>query len=484
MDIRDSLYIDGDWIKPTTDRMIEVISPVSEDTVARVPDGQSADIDAAVQAARRSFDTGVWRLRTATERSDLLDRAHALLQSRSEELAQLITKEMGSTITFSTLAQVPAPLAFLRYYSDLARDFQFDEIRTAGGTSIVTHEPVGVVGAIVPWNTPLLTTMLKVAPALAAGCSVVLKPAPASPLDAFVLAEALHEAGLPAGVFNVVPADGAGGEALVRHPGVDKIAFTGSTAAGKHIASLCGESVKRISLELGGKSAAIVLEDAPLEQVVAGLLSMSFTNSGQMCVAKSRILVPRSRSAEISTALADAVGSMPIGDPADPSVRIGPLVSEAQRARVEGYIDVGQKEGAKVLLGGGRPQGIQRGWYVEPTIFIGVHNQMRIAREEIFGPVVSILDYDTPEDAIAIANDSNFGLSGAVFTADVEKGIDVARQVRVGMYSVNGANQAAHTPVGGFKESGIGREVGPEAFQMYLEIKSIAIPPPEPSNQD
>ncbi|HEV3309287.1 MAG TPA: aldehyde dehydrogenase family protein, partial [Chloroflexota bacterium] len=369
-----------------------------------------------------------------------------------------------------------APLSFLRYYIGLSRDYKFEEIRTAGGTSIVSNEPVGVVGAIVPWNTPLLTTMAKVAPALATGCSVVLKPAPASPLNAYILAEALDEAGLPAGTFNMVPAGREAGEALVRHPDVDKIAFTGSTAAGKRIASLCSHDVKRVSLELGGKSAAIILEDANLEEVLPSLLSMSFANSGQMCVSKSRVLVPRSRSSEISDAFIEAAAAMKIGDPSDPDIRIGPLVTASQRSRVESYIAIGREEGAKTLLGGGRPPGLDRGWYVEPTVFVGVQNQMRIAREEIFGPVVSIIEYDTAEDAIGIANDSDFGLSGAVFTADAEKGIEVARKVRAGMYSVNGANQAANTPVGGFKQSGIGREVGPEAFQMYLETKSIAIP--------
>ena len=473
--VRDRLFVGGEWAAPAGDDVIDVVSPYTEQVVARVPDASPADIERAVAAARRAFDRGPWPRTPPADRADVLERAAAVLAGRSDELAELITLEMGSPTTFSQLVQVPTPLAQLRAYAKLARTFPFEEERGRRAHSLVVHEPVGVVAAIVPWNTPLLVTMSKVAPALAAGCTVVLKPAPEAPLDAYVLAEAFAEAGLPAGALNVVPAGRDAGEHLVRHPDVDKVAFTGSTAAGRRIAAVCGERLARVSLELGGKSAAIVLDDAPLEATVAGLLPLSYVNAGQACVAQTRVLVSRRRHDEFVEAWASATAALPVGDPADPATVVGPLVAARQRERVEGYIALGRREGARVVTGGGRPAAEPRGWFVEPTVFAGVRNDMRIAREEIFGPVVSVLAYDDPEEAVAIADDSDYGLAGSVWTADVDAGVALARRVRTGTFSVNGALQAGDAPFGGFKQSGIGREFGPEGLRLYLEPKAIAV---------
>ncbi len=476
MQVRDRLYIGGEWVAPAASEVIDVVSPASEQVIGRVPAGTPADIDRAVAAARAAFDTGPWPRTTPADRADVLDRVADILDARKDELAALITAEMGSTATFSQFVQVPAPISTLRSYARLARTFAFEEERGARARSLVVQEPVGVVAAIVPWNTPLLVMMSKVAPALAAGCTVVLKPSPEAPLDAFVLAEACREAGLPPGVLNVVPGGRSAGEHLVTHRDVDKVAFTGSTAVGRRIAALCADRLARVSLELGGKSAAIVLDDAPLDRTVRGLLGLSYVNSGQACVAQTRVLVSRNRHDEFVDAFVEGTRGLQVGDPADTATAVGPLVSARQRERVEGYLALGQDEGAKAVVGGGRPDDLPTGWYVEPTVFTGVDNGMRIAREEIFGPVVAVIAYDDPDDAVAIANDSDYGLAGSVWTSDVEAGIDVARRVRTGTYSVNGAPQASSAPFGGFKQSGIGREFGPEGLRSYLEIKSIAVP--------
>jgi aldehyde dehydrogenase (NAD+) len=341
----------------------------------------------------------------------------------------------------------------------------------------VRSEGVGVVGAIVPWNVPQFVTMSKLAPALLAGCSIVLKPSPETPLDAFLMAEILDEAGIPDGVISVIPAGREVGEHLVRHPGVDKIAFTGSTAAGRRIGAICGEQLKRVSLELGGKSAAIILDDADLAATVEGLKFASLMNNGQACVAQTRILASRSRYDEVVDAVATMVGGLQVGDPEDPATEVGPLVAERQQERVEKYIAVGQEEGARVVVGGnGRPEGTERGWYVQPTVFAGVTNEMRIAREEIFGPVLSVIPFDDVDDAVRIANDSEYGLAGSVWTGDLDVGMDVARRVRTGTYGINQYTMDFVAPFGGFKSSGIGREFGKEGLEHYLELKSI-VPP-------
>ncbi len=393
-------------------------------------------------------------------------------------MANLISAEMGSPLLFSLLAQAPMPLVMLQYFIDLARTFPFEEERQGPlGRVLVRKEPVGVVGAIMPWNVPQFTMMSKLAPALVSGSTIVLKPSPETPLDIFLLAQIAHDAGIPAGVINIVPAGREVGEHLVTHPGVDKIAFTGSTAAGRRIASLCGEQLKRVSLELGGKSAAIICDDADLDATIEGLKMASLMNNGQACIAQTRILASRSRYAEVVDALGAMVGGMKVGDPLDFETEIGPLVADRQRDRVEGYIKIGRDEGARVVTGGGRPEGLDKGWYVEPTLFADVDNSMRIAQEEIFGPVLVAIPFDDEEQAVAIANDSDFGLAGSVWTADTDRGLDIARRVRTGTYGINQYLMDFASPFGGFKSSGIGREFGPEGLSQYLESKSIALPP-------
>ncbi|HTT87534.1 MAG TPA: aldehyde dehydrogenase, partial [Acidimicrobiales bacterium] len=382
-------------------------------------------------------------------------------------------------VAWGTMAQVFAPSMILDYYAGLAANFAFDEVR-AGlmGEVLVAKEPVGVVGAVSPWNVPLFIAAAKLAPAFVAGCTVVFKPAPETPVDAFRLAELFEEAGLPPGVLSVVPAGREVGEHLVRHPGVDKISFTGSTVAGKKIGAICGGQLKRVSLELGGKSAAILLDDVDLAQALPMLLPNAIMNNGEACIAQTRILAPRDRYQEVVDALVEKVGAMKVGDPLDPAVEVGPLVAERQRDRVEGYFKVGQEEGAKVAIGGGRPAGLDKGWYVDPTVFVDVDNSMRIAQEEIFGPVLAVIAYDGSDDqAVAIANDSHYGLCGSVWTNDPARGLDVARRVRTGTYMLNSPVPIDFsTPFGGYKESGIGREFGPDGLELFLEKKSINLP--------
>lgn len=471
------LFIDGTWAQPATASTIDVISPHTEAVIARVAEAREADVDRAVAAARAAFDTGPWPRTPAAERGAAMQRLLAALQARSEPLAQAITAEMGSPISFSNMGQVMAANLVLDYFARLAGEYAFEDVRAGMlGPTLVRREAVGVVAAIIPWNVPLFTAMLKLGPALAAGCAVVLKPAPETPLDAVLLAEALVEAEIPAGVVNILPAGREVGEYLVCHPGVDKVSFTGSTAAGRRIASLCGERLKRVTLELGGKSAAIILDDADLDATVAGLLPGMIMNNGQACVAQTRVLASRRRYEETAAALAAALGAVTVGDPAELTTMCGPLVSARQRERVEGYIRAGRDEGARVAVGGGRPASLSHGWYVEPTLFVDVDNRMCIAREEIFGPVIALIAYDDEADALRIANDSDYGLSGTVWTADVDRGLDVARRVRTGTYTVNNFMMEFCAPFGGFKGSGIGRELGPEGLAAYLEPKSINLP--------
>ena len=474
MIVKDSLFVGGGWVAPASTSVIEVISPATEQAIGSVPDGTAADMDHAVAAARDAFDRGPWPRMTAAERADIMAALSAGLQGRYEEIAHTITSENGSPISWSAIGQVFAATMVLDYYAGLAREYPFEEER-AGlfGPAIVRREPVGVVGAIVPWNVPLFTAMLKLGPALAAGCTVVLKPAPETPLDAYLLAECITAAGLPPGVINIVAAGREVGEHLVTHPQVDKISFTGSTAAGRRIGALCGERLRPVTLELGGKSAAIVLDDADIEATAAGLVPASLMNNGQACVAQTRVLVPRSRYAEVTEALIEAVAAVKVGDPFDPATGIGPLVAQRQRTRVEGYIAKGQDEGAKIALGGGRPDGLDRGWFVEATVFVDVDNTMTIAREEIFGPVVAVLGYDDVDEAVSIANDSDYGLAGSVWSADTERATDLARRIRTGTVSVNGFTLDFNCPFGGFKSSGLGRELGPEGLAAYLESKTI-----------
>jgi betaine-aldehyde dehydrogenase len=477
MQTHDRLFIGGSWVPPSSSATLDVISPHTEEVIARVPEAREADVDRAVAAAREAFDRGPWPRMTPAARADLMAALLERLQTRANDIAVTITQEMGSPISFSHMGQVMAANMVLDYYVRLAREYRFEDVRSGMlGPCVVRREPVGVAACIIPWNVPLFVIMLKLGPALAAGATVVIKPAPETPLDAMMLAEAVEQSGIPKGVVNVVPAGREVGEHLVRQPGIDKVAFTGSTAAGRRIGAICGEQLKRVTLELGGKSAAIILDDVDLPNAIGGLLPAALMNNGQACAAQTRILVSRERYREIAGALADAVQAWTVGDPMDPSTLCGPLVAARQRDRVEGYIAVGKKEGAKIACGGGRPKGFAKGWYVEPTVFVDVDNRMRIAQEEIFGPVLAVIPYDDEDDALRIANESEYGLSGSVWTADVDHGFDVARRVRTGTYTVNGFAMEFGAPFGGYKCSGIGRELGPEGLEAYLEPKQINLP--------
>ncbi|WP_405667252.1 aldehyde dehydrogenase [Streptomyces sp. NBC_01166] len=453
------------------------MSPVTEEPIAAIPAGTPDDMDRAVAAARGAFEGG-WATSPLEERVGVLQRLRDAIEANSEELAQLITREMGCPITQSRNIQVVAPLGVLDSYLRLARDFRFDEVRRSlkGAAALVTREAVGVVAAVIPWNMPLSIAVQKITPALLAGCTVVLKPSPEAPLSSYRLVELLAEAGLPPGVVNMVPADREASEYLVTHPGVDKVSFTGSSVAGRRIAALCGQDLRRVSLELGGKSAALILDDADLDQAVEALRLGSFRNSGQICTLKTRILVSPRRHQELLDRLVALVESMPLGDPGRPETHIGPLVSARQRSVVEKYLAIARDEGTKAVIGGGRPQGFSRGWYVEPTVLTGVDPGMRIAQEEVFGPVVSVLTYTDEDDAVAIANNSTYGLSGAVFTTDTGHGLEIARRIRTGIVELNGNPSGPGAPMGGFKGSGLGRENGPEGLGAYTELKSIGLP--------
>ncbi|GAA2300143.1 aldehyde dehydrogenase [Actinomadura luteofluorescens] len=474
----DRLFIGGEWAAPAGTGVIDVVSPHTEEVIGRVPEGTEGDIDAAVAAARRAFDEGPWPRMTPAERAEIVGRLSAIYAERQQEMADLVTAEMGSPIMFSVFGQAAIPQMVLQYYVDLAASYTWEEERQGMlGPVTVTQEPVGVVAAIVPWNVPQFTLMLKLAPALIAGCTVVAKPSPETPLDSYLLAEWIREAGIPEGVVNIVPAGREVGAYLVAHPDVDKVSFTGSTAAGRRIGAVCGEQLKRVTLELGGKSAAIVLDDADLAATVEGFKLASLMNNGEACAAQTRILASRRRYDEVADALATMVGGLSVGDPADYGCEIGPLVARRQQERVENYIRIGQDEGAKLITGGlNRPH--DRGWYVAPTVFGDVGNDMRIAREEIFGPVLVLIPYEDEDDAIKIANDSDYGLGGSVWTSDVEHGVEVARRIRTGSCGVNMYTLDPNTPFGGYKNSGLGRELGPEGLHAYLEHKSIPHPAP------
>lgn len=469
----DGLYIGGGWTPPQGGDSIDHISPISESLLGTAPAASPADIDAAVAAARMAFDEGPWPRMPVEERIATLGRVKEIYAARSKDIAQLITAEMGCPSSIADLLQVGYPQYILDYYLDLARSWEFEQLR---GSTIVRHAPVGVVAAIVPWNTPHSAFMVKLAPALLSGCTVVAKPSPETALDGLVLAEIFAEAGFPEGVVNVVPAGRESGEHLVSHPGVDKVTFTGSTAAGKRIAAICGGAIRRCSLELGGKSAAIILDDADIPSVVQGLRFASFLNSGQVCTNQTRILAPKSSYPAVVEALCEMVSTMQVGNPRDPTTEVGPLVSRQQRERVERYISIGRDEGATIACGGGRPASQPVGWFVEPTVFSDVDNSMTIAQEEIFGPVVALISYEDEDHAVELANDSSYGLGGGIWTADVDRGVNLARRIRTGQMSINGAESALVAPFGGFKESGIGRESGPEGLMNYVELQTISRP--------
>jgi aldehyde dehydrogenase (NAD+) len=466
----DRLFIGGDWVAPSDGGLVDVIDPATERPIARAALGGPRDMDRAVRAARAAFAD--WAARSVAQRAAVLRRAGELLEARAVELASLLTLEAGSPQRVAT-AQTAACRLFLDWHADQAETFPWeDERRGVRGPILVRRRPVGVVGAIVPWNYPLGLSFPKLAPALLTGCTVVLKPPEETPLFGGLLAEVFAQAGLPPGVLNVVAADRVAGEALVTHPLVDKISFTGSTAAGRRIAALCGERLTPCTLELGGKSAAILLDGIDVDAVVAALAPYTMANNGQTCHNQTRVLAPRARYDDVVEALREAIGAFVVGDPADPETDVGPLISEAQRARVEGYVAKGRAEGARLVLGGGRA-GRTRGYFVAPALFAGVDNAMTIAREEIFGPVVAVIPHDGEDDAVAIANDSDYGLSGSVWGPDEEHAKAVARRVHSGNVAVNQHRIDLGGPFAGVKQSGLGREYGLEGIDAYVEVQAI-----------
>ena len=477
------LFIGGDWISPQGSDRISVTAASTEEFVGSVPDGTNADIDAAVNAARAAFaDPAGWSSWSVEDRAQALERLAAALESRAQETAHRVSLQNGMPISFALQVEAVFPSVLAHYYAGMIRQTSLQEDRPGllGGTVHVLSKPVGVVGGIVPWNYPQTLAMFKLAPLLAAGCTTVIKPSPETVLDSLLLAEAIIEAGLPPGVVNIVPAGREVGAYLVEHPGVDKVAFTGSTAAGRTIARRCGELLRPVTLELGGKSAAIVLDDADLSQATEALFAATLANNGQTCNIGTRILAPRARYDEVLGVFSALADALVVGDSLDPSTQIGPLASARQRERVEGYIAKGRAEGGRVVAGGGRPGDLDRGWFVQPTIFADVQNSDTIAREEIFGPVLAVIPYDGVDEAVAIANDSEFGLGGSVWTADPERGEAIAKRVQTGSIGINHYMLDPAGPFGGVKASGLGRELGPEGLMAYLQLQSIYEPPPAP----
>jgi aldehyde dehydrogenase (NAD+) len=469
----DELFIGGHWRKPANPQQLAVISPHSEEPIGHVQVAGPEDVHAAVAAARHAFDNGPWPRMTHADRMAIIEQLAAIYGGHIDEMADLITDEMGSPRSFSRLGQAAAAASMMHLTLAAARDFPWTERRQGVlGEVHLRRAPMGVVAAIVPWNVPQFLIMPKLIPALIAGCTVIIKPAPETPLDALWLAEMVEQLNLPDGVVSVLPGGPEIGEALVRHPGVDKVAFTGSSAVGRRIAALCGEQLKRVSLELGGKSAAIILDDADIDKTIAGLKSAGLMNNGQACVAQTRILVSDRRHDEVVDALAAMMSALNVGDPADEATDVGPLVAQRQQHRVQEYIRSGRSEGARVVLGGeDSPAG--RGWYVRPTLFADASNDMRIAREEIFGPVLTVLRYRDEDDAIRIANETDYGLAGSVWTADIAHGLEIAAGVRTGTYGINMYTLDIGAPFGGFKQSGIGREFGPEGLDEYVELQTL-----------
>jgi len=469
--VRDRLFIGGRWVAPAGSGLIDVIDPSDASLYARIPEGAPADAEAAIAAARGAFDA--WSRTAPAERADHIERIAAGFKRRSDELADAIAHEVGMPLKMAARVQVGGPLASWSHYARLAREFVWEE---RVGNSLVVREPIGVVGAITPWNFPLNQITLKVAPALAAGCTVVLKPSEVAPINAFILAEIIEEAGLPAGVFNLVTGYGpVVGEVLARDPRVDMVSFTGSTRAGRRVAELAAATVKKVALELGGKSAAVILDDADLAAAVKGTVSSCLLNSGQTCSAHTRMLVPRAKLDEAARLAAAAASSFKLGPALAEGSRLGPLVSEVQRDRVVSYIRRGVEEGARLLAGGpdAAPEG--KGFFVAPTVLVVDDPKAAVAQEEIFGPVLVILPHDGDEDAIAIANDSIYGLAGSVWAGSDEHALAVARRIRSGQVDVNGAPWNPLAPFGGFRQSGLGRENGVYGLEEYLEYKAIQL---------
>ena len=474
MDHRHRHFIGGEWVASRGEGWIEVINPATEATLARVPAGNAADIAAAAEAARGAF--AAWSSTTVEQRAELLDRLADTLEARRDEIGETISREMGMPLHQARPVQAGLPVATARGYAKLVRETAFSR---SHGTTQIVREPVGVCGFITPWNFPLHQIVGKVAPALAAGCTMVLKPSEVAPLNAVMLAEVLvdllADAGLPVGVFNLVHGKGpVAGAALAGHGEIDMISITGSTRAGVAVAQAAAASVKRVTQELGGKSPNILLDDADFERAVAAGVRSCFFNSGQTCSAPTRMLVPKGRQVEAEAIAKRTAEAMRVGDPADAATQLGPLVSQAQFDKVQRLITVGIQEGARLVTGGlGKPEGLQRGYFARPTVFSGVVNSMRIARQEIFGPVLAILGYGDEEEAVAIANDTEYGLAAYVSSGDLERARQVARRLRAGQVQLNGAPYDPTAPFGGYKRSGNGREFGEWGLAEFLETKAI-----------
>jgi len=470
--VRDRLYIGGEWVEPHGSGTFEVVDATTEAVIGTVPAGDSEDVDAAVRAARSAFEQ--WSQVSPHERAEACQAIGAKLAERAEEIALLVSREVGMPLNLSAMIQAGLPAMDFSSIPTVVEETQWEE---RVGNSLIVREPVGVVGCITPWNYPLHQICAKVAPALAAGCAVIVKPSEVKPLSAFVLAEIVDELGLPAGVFNLVSGDGPGvGEPMAAHPDVDMISFTGSTRAGKRVSEVASGTVKRVALELGGKSPNVILDDADLEAAVVDGVGKCYLNSGQTCSALTRMLVPREKLEAAEQIAAAVVEQIKVGDPLEPDTRLGPLVSDAQRERVQGYIKKGQEEGAKLVAGGeGAPEGLDRGYFVKPTVFSEVRPDMTIAQEEIFGPVLVLIPYDDEDQAVAIANDTIYGLAGGVWSGDPEHAQRVARRIRTGQIEINGATFNPLAPFGGYKQSGHGRELGKFGLEEFLEVKSLQL---------
>jgi len=463
-------YIDGKWVDPVTPKTLDVINPTTEEVIGRISLGSAADVDKAVVAARRAFET--FSQTSREERIALLERIIGVYSAHLPEMAEIISQEMGAPMWLANAAQAPSALAHLMQALEVLKTYEF--VENKGSTRII-REPVGVCGFITPWNWPVNQIACKVAPAIAAGCTMVLKPTEIAPLNGILFAKIMHEAGVPAGVFNLINGDGPTvGEAIAKHPGIDMVSFTGSTRAGVAVAKNAAETVKRVAQELGGKSANIILDDADLAGAVTGGARSCFMNSGQSCNAPTRMLVPKARLAEAAKLAKAEAERTVVGNPATDGTNIGPVVSKTQYDKIQRLIEAGVKEGAELVAGGpGKPAGLEKGYFVKPTVFANVRNDMTIAREEIFGPVLSILPYEDEADAIRIANDTVYGLSGYVSSGDPKRALRVASKLRTGNVHINGANADFNAPFGGYKQSGNGREWGPYGFEEFLEVKAV-----------
>ncbi len=479
MQVIDKMFIGGSWVAPAGVDTIEVISPVTEEPIARVAAASVTDVDRAVAAARTAFDDGPWPRMSPADRIEAVRRLAAVYGERYGEMVSTIVRQLGAPVSFAKMAQVGLPAAMLGALPTIAESIQWEESRTGvfGSDLRLRKEPVGVVAAIIPWNMPQFLIVTKLVPALLAGCAVVIKPSPESPLDAALLAEMIAAIDLPDGVVSVVPGGRDIGAHLVGHPGVDKVSFTGSTDAGRAVATACAQNLTRVSLELGGKSAAIALDDADPATVAREVQLSGMGMAGQICNALTRVLVPAARIADYADALGTELSALTIGDPSERTTSIGPLVAKRRQDRVRGYIARGIEEGAKLVTGGAEmPDGVERGWYVRPTVFTDASNDMTIAREEIFGPVITVIPYTDEADAVRLANDSPYGLAGSVFTADTGHGLEIAGRVRSGTFGVNqtyAMDPAA--PFGGVKGSGYGRELGREGIEAFLDIKTVSV---------